>query len=440
MPEMLDYDLALDPALEPYRPEIEHACDFVERGYFVRRRSGAHTKLYYGTRAPADGIHVPAALFPAGVRLDADGIHLDRREFAAIEQGRGPAPLLPGPVGVEPGPGRLDYDALGLIFFLLSRIEERGAPQSDHYGRFPAEAALTLRQEQHHDPLADRAAFDLARLLTGESRPISRTRYEVALTHDVDRLKAYHRPFEPLRLAAGDLLKRGRPMAAFRRFGAYISGEPWRSFRELMELSERYGLKSRFYFMGPSRLAQDSPYTLTMTETLKRVTDEVTRRGHAIGFHPGFATAENANEWRRQREGLETAIGARVREGRQHVLRYRAERTPDIWEAEGMVTDYTLGFPGVSGFRSGTCRPFNAYSLRRRRTLTLEQCATAIMDFGLFGGKYRDLTVERALEECRPAISACRRYGGRLVVLYHSGQSAGPVRRFYERLLQEAVS
>lgn len=100
-----------------------------------------------------------------------------------------------------------------------------------------------------------------------------------------------------------------------------------------------------------------------------------------------------------------------------------------------MTLDLTLGWPEVTGFRSGTCRRHAAYSLRRRRTLPLEQISTPIMDFGLFGGKYRNLSVDAALADCRGAVEACRRFGGSLVVLFHTGQRRPPVTSFYERLL-----
>jgi hypothetical protein len=259
-------------------------------------------------------------------------------------------------------------------------------------------------------------------------------------THDVDMLRGYHRWWEPLRHAAGDALKRGRPSRAFHRLAdGYASGEPWRSARALMENSERRGFTSRFFFMGPSWDPMDSPYAATDPRLLRRLTDEITKRGHVVGFHPGFATASNGAEWHRHRDGLERIVCRTVREGRQHVLRYVADTTPDLWDEAGMDLDLTLAWPEVTGFRSGSCRPHPAYSLKCRRTLALSQLSTAVMEFGLFGGKYRNLTVEEALEECRPTIEACRRFGGSFVVLMHTHQRRPPETVFYDRLLDMAA-
>ena len=430
------YQLSIAPALERFRPELEYACDFLDRCYHLRRRPGAATVLHYGPDGPPSAVLVPAALFPAAVRLDANGIHPDRGALAMAESGCGPAPLLPVARPGGPDYTNLGYDALGLIFLSLSRLEERDWPEPDRYGRFPYRHSLAARLDCYADPLADRAAHDLAAAVTGRGDPSPATESEIWLTHDVDRLRGYHRRREPAREMLGDLLKRRRPGAARRRLrDGYLSGEPWVSVRGLMDLSERYGHRSRFYFMGPSRNPMDSPYAATMAGLLRAVTDEITGRGHVVGFHPGVATATDGVEWERQRAGLERVIGRTVSEGRQHVLCYDAAVTPEIWDENHMAADHSLAFPEATGFRPNTCRAFAAYSLGRRRPLDLVQRATAIMDFGLFGGKYQSLSVAEALAESETA-AACRRYGGTLVVLFYTGPGLRNWGEFYRALLE----
>jgi hypothetical protein len=206
-----------------------------------------------------------------------------------------------------------------------------------------------------------------------------------------------------------------------------------------MTRSEAAGLPSRFYFMGPSAAGMDSPYALSMAPLLRRLADEIRARGHVVGFHPGFGTATDPSLWRYQKRGLEEIVGVPVSEGRQHVLGYDATTTPDIWAANGMVLDLTLAFPEATGFRAGTCRRFSAYSLVQRRSLGLEQASTAVMDFALFGGKYRDLDLTEALDEASRAQAICRRFGGTLAVLQHLGRCDAKVDRFFDTLMREVV-
>lgn len=423
------YRFSLDPGLEAFRPEIEYACDFIDECHGLERNPLASTVLHYGPAPIPGAAHVPAILFPDGVAVGQDGIRLERSRWPALERG-----LLPG-IGTA-DPGGLTYDAIGLVFLMLSRIEERDSASIDRHGRFLASQAFGVRHGLHLDPPADRAACDVAALLTNLRNPASRTRYGLRLTHDVDRLRTYHRALDWVRPAVGDIVRRRDPRAAWRRV-RYVAagGEPWRSFRRLMDAEEAHGLRGHYYFMGPSTLSMDSPYALSMTGLLAQVIGEVRRRGHVIGFHPGYETATDTGEWNRQRSGLEGIAGVPVREGRQHVLRYSAELTPDIWNDSGMEYDCTLAYPELTGFRTGSCRPFHAYSLRSRRKLALRQGSSALCDFALLGEKYRKLDQEQALAECDSALAACRRHGGELVVLFHTGLPDASWYSFYEHLL-----
>ena len=432
--------LSLHPSVERYRPELEFACAFLDLCYPVKRAPEAATVLHYGPEPPPGAVAIPAALFPDAVRVDGDGIHPERPGLARAEDGRAGA-LLPPADAMEADGKRvrrtLGYDALGLVFLLLSRLEERGFVGGDRYGRFPIEASLLWRRARPDLPLADIAVRDLAASLLGAENPLNARTYRVWLTHDLDSLRGYHYPLAPLRNALGDIVKRHDPHSALRRLrGSYLGGDPWRSCRHIMELSERHGFTSRFYFMGPTRDPMDSPYVVREPKVVRRLADEMVVRGHVVGFHPGFQTRRNAEEWRRQKQGLEAVLGRNLSEGRHHGLRFDAESTWDLWDGGGMEMEASLGYPQPSGFRSGTCRAHPTDSLRRRRALDLMAYPTAIMDFGLFGGRYRDLTVEEALTECQRIVEVCRTYGGDLVVLCHPTQVSPKTKSWYGRLIE----
>lgn len=432
------YTLSVSPTLSRFRPELEFACDFLDCCHEVRRVSNAHRILHFGPDAPPGSVAVPAALFPDGVSVDADGIHPVHKFLEGIKEGSGGHRILPmnldatGTAAIE----RLDYDALGLVFLLLSRLEARGHDGAgDRYGRFPLKSSIAHRHGLLSVPLADIAARDLAAALTGSDRPISRTRYEVWLTHDVDRLRGYHTPLQTIKEATADVVFRRRPAAAAGRIGkAFFRGRPWPELRMLMDLSEVNGLTSRFYFMGPTNDRSDSPYTLREPMTVRRLADEIIARGHVVGFHPGVNTHGNPDEWCRQHKALESVIGREIREGRQHRLLFDPANTWDIWDANGMDADATLGFPELSGYPSGTCRAHPTYSLRHRRRLRVMEHPTNVLDFGFFGGRYRDVTVEAAVKEVQRIAEQTKSFGGNLVILFHTGQSRLTQFQFYQEL------
>ena len=428
--DTLAYRLSIDPLLEAFRSEIEHVATIMDRYYGITRNHNADRILHYGSTPPDGAVHVPNWVFPNCVIIGKDGISLDRKNFC-----RASNDIMQMIQQSEPYAPSFSYDAIGIAFILLSRIEERHPQSLDRYNRF------LMRDAWSYDcgiPLADMVIDKIAFSLFGERIWSRRPTFSIRLTHDVDTLRSYHRIWEPLRYATGDIVKRHSLSAAVQRLRrGYRISEPFRSFRDLMDLSERHNIKSNFFFMGASTHSMDSPYALNQRVLLKLVADEVAERGHRIGFHPGFTTFDNPQEWNRQHQSLQETIGREVTIGRQHVLRYRADHTPDIWDAAGMVYDYTLAFPEKPGFRGGSCRPHNAYSLVARKTLSLIQVATPIMEFGLMDEKYQNLSPEAALDQCRSVIKRCRHYGGELVILYHTGQPDGPVRRFYKHLLEE---
>jgi hypothetical protein len=425
MSSAVPYRLSIHGSLEKFRPEIEFVCAFLDQSYFVARAELADAVLHYGPDAPAGSIQVPAVLFPEGVRIDDAGIHMLRDVVAGLEiASPGLLPKDPDSDGTQtPSAGIFNYDAFGLIFLLLSRLEERGYPDLDKYTRFPITGSLIYRRGNLLAPICDRAAEEIAAALTGEPAPEGRSAYKVWLTHDYDVMRGYHYWHEPLRNMAGDILKRHQPGIAWRRLRrTYLSGEPWNSLNFILEHSERLGLQSYFFFMGRSTNSMDSPYMIRDPKLTRRVANEIAGRGHVIGFHPAFDTCRDFDEWMRQKRDVEEITGREVSTGRQHVLMFDAEKTWDIWNDGGMELDMTLSYPEETGFRTGTCRRHPTYSLMKRKTLHLLEYPSAIVDFGMFGGRYRDYTADQAIEDNRRVVDICRRRGGDLVILYHPCQ------------------
>lgn len=436
MTDPLRYCLVLSDALEPFRPEIEYVLDVLERYYPVVRvaENEATRHLFYGVTPRDDAIAIPSMLFGNAIGIGADGTpSLDRKKLGPL------AKLFPPEDESNHAPaGPIDFDAIGLAYLMLSRIEERNFESGDRYDRYPYAASLAVEAGRYAEPVADIALVAIARRLLNQDHPLPACDYEVVPTHDVDILRGYHRAHEPLRHAAGDLLKRGRPLKSIQRLAAYFHDEPRASFDLLMQLSEDRNLKSRFFFMGSSHDTMDSPYCATMPGALRQTVTRLRDRGHEIGFHPGFETYLDAELWRRQKRSLEEVSGTVVTTGRQHVLRYAADRTPRIWAGAGMKRDYTLAFPEAPGFRNGSCRPVPAWDPIERRALSVDQCATAIMDFGMMGGKYNDWSIEQARAVCRPVINAVKRFRGTLTILQHTGHSALATLPLYRALLEDA--
>ena len=390
--------------------------------------------LYYGPDKLDDYINVPLKIFNKIFVIKKNGIYPRINYFKNL--------LLEELKLVDYSSSKIkniNYDLFAIIFSLVSRVEERSKKnERDRYGRFSINSDLMANQRLLSLAPVDHVMEALASIIFCEKKIQYRTSYNVVPTHDVDRLKSYHHPILPLRYAIGDLLKRSEPISAMNRLTDYLPGEPEQSFNFLMDQSEKYNIKSRFFFMGPSREKQDSSYCLRYPKILKRMAKSISRRGHIIGFHPGYLTYKDEKKWQEQKHGLEMLVNIKLEEGRQHMLQYDIEDTPQIWNNNKMIKDYTLSYPEEPGFRNGTSRPVVHYDLVKRKKMNLFSVATSIMDLGFLDGKYNNYNYKEALELCIPIINVCKKFNGTLVILMHTGRNFKKTKRFYSDLLKLA--
>ena len=207
-----------------------------------------------------------------------------------------------------------------------------------------------------------------------------------------------------------------------------------------MNVSERHGLASAFYFIAAAGTAspQDPPYTLAHP-WIRALLRRVHRRGHEIGLHAGFGTHRDAE---RTRQEFQRLLDVAAREGvhqeasggRQHYLLWENPATWANWDRAGLDYDTTLGHVDRIGFRAGTCHAFRTYHLLERRSLRLRERPFQVMDGTLF--QYMGLSPEAALERVLPLVGQCRRHGGTFSVLWHN--SVLPTardKRWYEQLV-----
>ena len=413
------------PHLTHFEQEIRYAFGYVNRYYSLRFNSASDRVFNYG----GSESDMPATFFEEYVTIDKGGIKLCKNKIPLLDK---LWPKLP-PDSNNTGP---QFDAIGLIFFMLSRIEERDTKMVDKHNRFMSSASFAVKRGWQQIPVVDVFARQTANLITGQRRK-ENSQFTVKLTHDVDRLRKYHYFLEPVRYTLGDLFRRKIGMSAFKRLKAYRSNEPWHSVNLLMGLSDSIGLKSNFFFMGPSNLSMDSPYCLRMKPLLKKITEMIIMSGHNIGFHPGYATYNNASEFEMQKEYLENIVNLRITEGRQHVIRYDCIHTPTIWNKSGMKHDYSLFYPNEIGFRNGSCRPYQSYDLMSRKKLQLLQTSTAITEFSLLDPRYNNFSIQDALDNCDTVIQNVVKFKGKLVILFHTHQTNGPKWIFYNKLIAQ---
>ncbi len=397
--------------------------------YDLELADGARLSIrdaFFGRLDPARG-YLDRALVPASVaRLD---------HALAPEPG---FPVLFGAPRVAETAGAIEIDAdlVAGVFFGLSRWEEAVVAERDLHDRVPSSVCLAgragLLARAWVNETLELLWSALARLGLGAAR--KERRFEIVPTHDLDLLRYAF----PLRALAGDLVKRRDPLLACRRVVARARGfGP--ALRDLMDASEARGLRSRFYVLAAGRGgpgARDADFTLD-DRGVRPLLAEMVRRGHVVGYHPGYGTFADAAAWAAQRRRLEDALGAPVREGRQHFLRFRVPDTWRIWDEAGMDVDSSMSYADHDGFRCGTADEFPVFDVGTRRALRLVERPLVAMEGSLF--HYRGLGPGEGRRALEGHLQTCRRYRMPYTVLFHNSFLGDPELRAWWPVYRELL-
>ena len=333
----------------------------------------------------------------------------------------------------------LTVDVFGTVFFLLSRYEEIVRHARDGHGRFPATASLATAGHFLDQPVADENVdllwAAMHRLWPRLERQHSA--FRLRLTHDVDQPWAVlgQPARRVVRSLAADLVLRRDPGLALRRLRAVVdalsgqvANDPLDRFGSFMDVSERHGLRSTFYFQAGGRPSdfdfRYDPSDPPLQQLLRRIHD----RGHEVGLHASYVSHLSADRTAAEFAALVAACDqagfTQPKWGiRQHFLRFENPATWRIHESSGLAYDSTLCFAEQVGFRAGTCREFPVFDLVGRRALTLRERPLLVMDTTLVG--YLGLDLDDATRRIEAIVEECRIHEGDAVLLYHNNTLPG---------------
>jgi len=347
----------------------------------------------------------------------------------------------------------LGVDVFGGAFFMLTRYEEVAESERDRYGRFPASSSVAGRAGLLSVPIVDEYVEVLWSALERCWPRLERVArsFEVVLSHDVDDpLATWGRSRAGIvRQLGADMLVRRDVGLAARRVGSLAAPgprgrrlDPHNTFDFLMDVSERHGRRSAFYFLAnrePS--ARDGHYRIE-DPWIRLLIARVHGRGHEVGLHASFDSyrdpTRTSDEFTRLRAVAERA-GVRQEHwgGRQHYLRWANPTTWRNWDEAGLGYDSTLAYADAVGFRAGTCHAYRVFDLERRRPLALRERPFQAMDATLFS--YMSLSTDAARNSVVELAAQCRRHRGSLGILWHKLRSAGE-KRWYESLVAAITS
>ena len=324
-----------------------------------------------------------------------------------------------------------NIDIVASSFFMLSRYEEILVDAQDEYGRFPATASIAYKENFLTRPIVNEyidllwnwidsleLGFKRRKLWNGKD-------FAACLTHDVDTVRKWSMDniYHEILCCGSMALKKRKPLSAGSRMTkAALSmlslNDPYWSFNSIMNLEERYGFSSSFYFFGGGRNPKDATYSIHDNK-MSRLLLEIQDRGNEVGVHGSFDSYNNLEILRYEKANLEELVG-NISSIRQHFLRFHVEQTFAIYEELGIGCDVTLGFANHEGFRAGICLPFHPYNIEKDKPYDVIEIPLTIMDCTLGAAGHRGLGIEESWQSVESLLAAVKGHGGCIVLLWHN--------------------
>lgn len=363
-----------------------------------------------------------------------------------------PSPLIE--VDSQAQTAKVHYDILGLTYWMLNRIEEIGRTDLDNHGRFPAIHSHAYKHGYLERPVVDEWLHVLGQVIQKQWPQVELKQHEFSMkvSHDVDSPSLYQfKPWQTIiRMMAGHLLKR-RDIKAFLQ-APYIKlsagkrlhpKDPYNTFDWLMDVSEKNGLTSAFYFICGTTSNMDADYQ-PEDPAIRELIQRIHQRGHEIGLHPSYGTYQTPQLIKQEADRLRAIMqkeGIKQNEfgGRMHYLRWEHPSTLQAWNDAGMTYDSTLSYADLPGFRCGTCFEYPAFNPQSQQQLKIRIRPLIAMECTVIDDVYLGLGVTQAAENKFLELKEkCRKLSGCFTLLWHNSYFHGSseLKQMYQRCIE----
>ena len=331
-------------------------------------------------------------------------------------------------------------DVFASIFFMLTRWEEYVNITRDQHNRFPGKESIAYKYGFLHRPIVNEYMEMIWSMLQkiGYEGKRKKRKFELLPTHDIDHFAMEQRIIVSFRKICGDLLKRHSIQMLIDHV-KLLFHDPYNIYSWLMDVSEHSGISSHFYMMSSApgiKSAQDAPYI--KTKRFRKQVDNFKKRGHFVGFHPGYFTYNNLEEFCKEKLLLESIINKVVVESRQHFLMMSIPMTLSMIDKQGIKIDSSLGYADMEGFRCGTGDEFPIFDFVQRKQLGLIERPLVVMDGTLIN--YNHYSIEQIYVTMRYYVSIGKKYTMPITILFHNSSFVGLLRKELKKMYKTIIS
>jgi hypothetical protein len=346
----------------------------------------------------------------------------------------------------------IHYDILGLTYFMFNRVEEIGSKELDKHKRFPAYASHAFRYGYLERPIVDEWMYILGQVIkkTWPNIELKHHHFTMEVSHDVDIPSRYG--FKSgkaiLRIMASSIIRRLDFRNAILSLKIWLNSktvlqpsDPANTFNWIMDTSEKYGIKSAFYFIcGNTVPGMDADYQ-PEHPAIRSLIRFIHKRGHEIGLHPSYGTFQNPALIKKEADSLrkiaaEEGISQNEWGGRMHYLRWEHPATLRALDECKLTYDCTLGYADQAGFRCGTCFEYPAFDHVQGKLLSIRIRPLIVMEDTIMASQYLGLgTSQAAFEKFKKLKEICQIMNGCFTLLWHNCH----LEKSEERALYESI-
>lgn len=325
----------------------------------------------------------------------------------------------------------ISVDFVSNTFYFLTRYEEcilsKDRRLLDVHERFTAKSSLMYKYGFNERPIVDEYWYYLRELLNEMGYKLKNriNKLKVCLTHDIDEVQKYYSIKNALRSFVSWIIRHGNIYKSFMEVKEYGEGkgnykkDAYWTFDKLLKLEKDRDFTASYYFMTSGKAKVDNRYNFN-EDRIKEVINYLFENDMEVGFHGGYDTFNNKDEFHNQLVPLENLLDGYKFGMRQHFLRFKVPDTWRIQAYEGILYDTTLGFADAIGFRAGTSIPFKPYDIYSNQVLDIWEIPLIVMDTSLKNEKYCNLTPKASMQKVIELMELTKKYNGFFTLLWHN--------------------
>jgi hypothetical protein len=315
----------------------------------------------------------------------------------------------------------LGFDIFSAVFYMVSRYEEYLPFIPDKFGRFKAADSLAFQNNFLQKPIVN-IWINILKNVLQEKFPSLKTKsseFNAILTYDIDVAYKY-RGRSPGRIIGASL----KDLSTFKikniidrkKTLLKIQKDPWDVYDNLKETIIKNSLEAVFFFLVADKTKHDR--NLSYKNSLMKSLIQKIESFSKIGIHPSFTTSDFPEKISTEKERLENLSGEKIIKSRQHYLKFKLPDTYNSLLSAGIKEDYSMGFPEVSGFRAGTCKPFYVYDLKNEKITDLKILPVTCMDATFI--YYSKKSPEKSLLEILNLLKETKKVEGTFIPIFHN--------------------